>query len=317
MHIESFLVVGIDVSKASLEVADSSAADVWQTTNDNEGFNQVVSSLPSLKPNLIVVEATGRYEADLVSALLANKLPVVVVNPRQVRDFAKAKGILAKTDRIDASVLVSFGEAVRPEVRELKDEETQTLQALVTRHQQLVSMLTAEKNRLPGAPPPVRKDIKAHIQWLEKRLRVTDHQTRLKLEANPNWRAKDDLLQGVPGIGETTATSLLASLPELGRINRRQIAALVGLAPFNRDSGQFRGKRTIWGGRAQVRCSLYMATISAIRCNPVIRPFYQRLREAGKPPKVAITACMRKLLTILNVMMKNQTTWDPNYSINA
>lgn len=314
---ESFIVVGIDVSKASLDVADSSSANIWQTTNDSAGFNQLIASLKSLQPDLIVVEATGRYEARLVSALLANKLPVVVVNPRQVRAFARAKGILAKTDRIDAKVLVSFGEAVRPEVRELKDEDTQTLQALVTRHQQLVAMLTAEKNRLSGAPMAVRKDIKAHIQWLQKRLRDTDQQTRLKLESNPNWRAKDDLLRGVPGIGQMTAMSLMAQLPELGKLNRRQIAALAGLAPFNRDSGQYRGQRAIWGGRAQVRCALYMATITAIRCNEVIRPFYQRLRNAGKPPKVAITACMRKLLTIVNTMMKNQTAWDPNYSINA
>ena len=317
MNTESFVVAGVDVAKATLDIADSISDAVWQSTNDLAGIGKVVTPLRKLKPDLIIVEATGRFEAKLVSALVAANLPVVVVNPRQVRAFARAKGILAKTDRIDARVLVSFGEAVRPEVRELKDEDALELQGLVARRHQLVTMLTAEKNRLTGAPVAVRKDIKEHVRWLEKRLADTDHQTRVKLESNPNWRAKDDLLQGVPGVGRVTSTSLMSGLPELGALNRRQIAALVGLAPFNRDSGQYRGRRTIWGGRAQVRCSLYMATISAIRCNPVIKPFYQRLRAAGKPPKVAITACMRKLLTILNTMVKNQASWNPNYRTNT
>jgi len=228
-----------------------------------------------------------------------------------VRDFAKALGRLAKTDPLDAEVLAHFGEAVRPEPRPLKDAQAQELDALLTRRQQLVGMLAAEKNRLGQARGRVKRDIAAHLRWLEKRLAEVERQLQQLIEASPLWRAQEDLLRSVPGVGLVFLLALLADLPELGRLNRRQIAALAGVAPFNRDSGRFRGTRAIWGGRARLRSLLYMATLAAVRSNPLIRPFYQRLRAAGKKPKVALTACMRKLLTILNAMVRNGTPWNP------
>jgi transposase len=309
--------VGIDVSKARLDIAVRPGTETWTVAPDEAGLAALVKRLTALAPALVVLEATGGLEAPVVSALAAAGLPVVVVNPRQVRDFAKALGRLAKTDPLDAEVLARFGEAVRPEPRPLKDAQAQELDALLTRRQQLVGMLSAEKNRLGQARGRVKRDIEAHIRWLEKRLTEVDGDLKHLMEASPLWRAEEDLLCSVPGVGPVLALALLADLPELGRLNRRQIAALAGVAPFNRDSGRFRGTRAIWGGRARLRALLYMATLAAVRSNPLIRPFYQRLRAAGKKPKVALTACMRKLLTILNAMVRSGTRWNPELAAQA
>jgi transposase len=306
----SLCFVGVDISKAQLDVAVLPQAENLSVANDETGVAALVKRLKALRPTLIVLEATGGWEAPLTAASALAKLPVVVVNPRQVRDFAKATGALAKTDRIDAKVLARFGEAVRPAVRALKDAELSALDALVARRRQLIEMLTAEKNRLTLAPRPIRKDIKAHVTWLTKRLNGVNHDLDKTIRTTPLWRDTDRLLQSVPGVGPVLSMSLLAGLPELGALNRRQIAALVGVAPFNRDSGTLRGKRRVWGGRADVRAVLYMSTVAAVRCNPIIKTFYQRLCAAGKAPKVALTACMRKLLTILNAMIKSGTPWD-------
>jgi transposase len=260
-------------------------------------------------PALIVLEATGGLELPLTGALAAAGLPVVVVNPRQVRDFAKATGRLAKTDALDAAVLAQFAEAVRPPLRPLPDAATQALSALLLRRRQLIAMLTAEKNRLGLAPTPVRKGITVHIRWLDGRLADLNEELAHTIRESPVWREKDDLLQSTPGVGPVLALTLVASLPELGTLTRQQIAALVGVAPLNRDSGRFRGTRRVWGGRAHVRAALYMSALVATRFNPVIRVFYQRLCAAGKIKKVALTACMRKLLTILNAMLRHQTPW--------
>lgn len=301
--------VGIDVSKACLDVAVFTDSKCRSFANDGKGIRSLVDWLSKLHPNLIVLEATGGLEIPVVGALGASLLPVVVVNPRQVRDFAKATGVLAKTDKIDALILARFGEAVRPQVRPLKDKQAQELSAVIARRRQVVEMLVAEKNRLNNTPPRVRKQVKAHINQLKKHLGSIDNDLQKLIKDSPLWREKEALLRSVPGVGPILSTTLLSGLPELGSLNRRQIAALVGVAPFNRDSGTFRGRRCVWGGRANVRAVLYMGTISAIRCNPVIRDFYLRLCDAGKAPKVAITACMRKLLTILNAMLKSQTAW--------
>ena len=301
--------VGIDVSKDRLDVAVLPSEESWSTANQDEDIQSLVKRVRSLKPELIVLEATAQLEMPLVGALAARGLPVAVVNPRHVREFARASGILAKTDRIDAQVLARFGEKMRPEVRPLKDKETRELTALMTRRRQLVGMLVAERSRLAAAPQAVRKDIKTHIAWLEKKLSNMNDHLAETIKNSSVWREKDALLQSVPGVGPVLSTSLLSGLPELGTLNRRQIAALVGVAPFNRDSGAFRGKRSVWGGRGHLRSVLYMATLAATRSNPVIRTFYHRLCEAGKPRKVALTACMRKLLTILNAILKSQTPW--------
>jgi transposase len=260
----------------------------------------------------VILEATGGFELPLVGALLAAGLPVTVVNPRQVRDFARATGQLAKTDAIDARVLAHFGEAVRPELRPLPNEATRELAALVARRRQLIEMLTAEKNRLRLAARAVRRDIEQHIRWLERRLSDLDGNLAQQVRSSPNWRARDDLLQSVPGIGPVSSVTLLAQLPELGRLNRKEIAALVGVAPLNRDSGTLRGRRRVWGGRRHVRATLYMATLVATRCNPTIRSFYTRLLAAGKPKKLALTASMRKLLITLNAMLRNNVPWQPD-----
>jgi len=302
--------IGIDIAKSSLEVAIHNQAERFSFSNDKEGIRQAVRQIRQLEPGLIVLEGTGGYEVLLVAALSVSKLPVVVANPRQVRDFAKATGRLAKTDTIDARVLAHFGAAVKPVLRPVPDEELTMLKDIVARRQQLMEMLTAEKNRLGMARNQVvKQNIGSHIDWLQKELKDTDTGLRDRIVASPVWREKDDLLQTVPGVGGTTSIALIANLPELGNLDRRQIAALVGVAPYNRDSGLFRGKRTVWGGRARVRAALYMAALVATRFNPVIRTFYQRLCAAGKAKKVALTACMRKLLTILNAMIKNNTTW--------
>ncbi len=258
---------------------------------------------------MVLLEATGGLELPLVAALAAAALPVVVVNPRQVRDFARATGTLAKTDTLDAGALAHFADAVRPEVRPLKDAETQVLNSLTARRHQVMTMLVSEKNRLGTAIGAVSPRIEAHIAWLEQELSDLDKGLRQTLRRSPVWREKDDLLRTVPGVGEQISLTLLANLPELGTLNRRQIAALVGVAPYNRDSGTLRGKRAVWGGRSRVRAVLYMGALVASRHNPAIRDFYQRLLAAGKPKKVALVASMRKLLVILNGMLKHGSPW--------
>jgi transposase len=303
--------VGIDVSKGLLDVAVLPEGEAWSATNDEEGITQVVKRLKSLRPRLVVLEATGGMETAFVGAAATARLPVVVVNPRQVRDFAKSVGALAKTDAIDARVLARFAEAVRPEVRPLKDKEASQLSALIARRRQLVEMLTSEKNRLGSAPEAIHLSIEEHIEWLEQRLTDINGKLKKAIKKSPVWRAKDQLLRTAPGVGSVFAATLVAGLPELGALNRKRIAALVGVAPFNRDSGKYRGRRCIWGGRGSIRAVLYMATLAATRFNPVIRAFYLRLCAAGKEKKVALTACMRKLLTILNAMVKTGTPWQP------
>lgn len=301
--------VGIDVSKANLDVAIRPTGESWQMSNELEGIGRLVEQLGQVSPALIILEATGGYEAACASALAVAGLPVAVINPRQARDFAKSLGRLAKTDRIDAAVLAHFGEAVRPEVRKLADEQTVQLQALIVRRRQLIEMLVAEKNRVALAHRTVRPHLLEHVNWLEKELDQIDKGLREQLQKSPIWRENDDLLRSVPGVGLVTSTTLLAELPELGKLNRKKIAALVGVAPYNCDSGQMHGKRAIWGGHATVRSALYMATLSGIRYNPVIRAHYQHLRHLGKSAKVALVACMRKLLTILNAIIFSKSTW--------
>lgn len=304
--------VGIDVSKARLDVAMRPLGESESVTNNEASIKTLVKRLGEIQPTLIVLEATGGVERAVVRALASAELPVVVVNPRQVRDFAKATGQLAKTDSIDALVLARFAEAVRPAVRPLPDEITLELRVLIARRRQITEMIVAERNRLSGASKNVRKRIDAHIRWLEAELERADKDLDQSIHQSPIWRENEDLLRTVPGIGPVISRTLLAELPELGQLNRKQIAALVGIAPLNRDSGTLRGRRTIWGGRASVRAVLYMAALVASRRNAVIRAFYKRLRNAGKAPKVALVACMRKLLTILNAMIKHRTRWSEN-----
>ena len=301
--------VGIDVSKSQVDVAIRPTGQTWIVSYDENGVQELVSQVVDLSPTLVLLEATGGLELPLVAALAAAALPVVVVNPRQVRNFARATGTLAKTDALDAEALAHFAEAVRPDVRPLRDAETQVLNSLVARRQQVVTMLVSEKNRLGAAISAVRPRIEAHIAWLEQELEDLDGGLRQTLRQSPVWREKDDLLRSVPGVGQQLSLTLLAHLPELGTLNRRQIASLVGVAPFNRDSGKLRGKRAVWGGRSRVRAALYMGALVGSRHNPVIRDFYQRLLVAGKPKKVALVACMRKLLVILNAMLKHHSYW--------
>ena len=301
--------VGIDVSKAQLDVAVRPTGKRWTLPYDQTGIEGLIPQIVDLEPALVLLEATGGLELPLVAALAAAALPVVVVNPRQVRDFAKATGTLAKTDTLDAGVLAHFADAVRPEVRPLKDAETQVLNSLTARRPQVMTMLVSEKNRLGTAIGAVSPRIEAHIAWLEQELSDLDKGLRQTLRRSPVWREKDDLLRTVPGVGEQISLTLLANLPELGTLNRRQIAALVGVAPYNRDSGTLRGKRAVWGGRSRVRAVLYMGALVASRHNPAIRDFYQRLLAAGKPKKVALVASMRKLLVILNGMLKHGSPW--------
>ena len=303
--------VGIDVSKQQLDIAVRPSGESWTVAADEAGVSALVTRLRTLGPTLIVLEATGGLEVALAGALAAAALPVAVVNPRQVRDFARATGLLAKTDRLDAQCLAHFADAVRPPARALPDAQAQELSALLQRRRQLVDMLTAEKNRLQIAPRRIRPQIQTHIEWLQQQIRQFDDELRDLIRTSPLWRETEDLLRSAPGVGPVLATTLVAALPELGRLTRQQIAALVGVAPLNRDSGTLRGRRTVWGGRAPVRRVLYMSTLAAVRHNPVLAAFYQRLRAAGKAPKVALTACMRKLLTILNAMLKHRTRWAP------
>lgn len=301
--------IGIDVAKAQLEFACRPSGETGTGRNTEEGIRELVARCQALTPTLLVLEAPGGYEAAVVAALATAGFPVVVANPRQVRAFAKATGQLAKTDALDAHVLALFAERVRPAPRPLPDDAVQALDALLTRRRQLVEMLTAERNRLLVARPAVRPDLQQHIRYLDRRLRAADDDLHTAVKASPLWRVKDDLLQSVPGVGRVVSLTLLAELPELGRLSHKEIAALVGVAPLNRDSGTLRGKRLIYGGRAPVRAALYMAALVASQCNPVIHGFYQRLRAAGKPAKVALTACMRKLLTILNAIARSGTPW--------
>jgi len=305
---------GIDVSEKSLDVAIRPTKEFWSVSNTETEIEKAVEKLLELSLELIVVEATGGLEVEVVTALASARLPVVVVNPRQVRDFAKATGTLAKTDKLDAHVIAHFGEAVRPEIRPLKDEKLQELTDLVARRRQIVDMLTAEKNRLKRSSKRVAQDIKAHISWLEKRLEKTDADLQKQMEESPVWRKKDEICRSVPGVGKVLSLSLLTGLPELGNVSPREIAALVGVAPFNHDSGKYHGRRIVWGGRANVRSVLYMATLTAVRFNASIKAFYERLISKGKKPKVAITACMRKLLVVLNAMIRNGTKWQENHA---
>lgn len=307
--------VGVDVSKQWLDVAAAvdGATERWE--NDSRGIGGLVEWLIKLSADRVVLEATGGWETAAVAALAQAGLPVVVVNPRQVRAFARASGRLAKTDRIDARILCAFALAIQPPLRPLRDDQAQALAALVNRRDQLMQMRVAEKNRLAlNASAAVRKNLQAHIKWLDKNLADTDRATGQLIKASPLWCATEELLLNVPSVGCVTAHVLISRLPELGQLNRKQISALAGLAPFNRDSGAQRGQRVIWGGRAEVRRALYMATLSAIRCNPAVRQFYRRLKERGKPSKVALTACMRKLLTILNAVVRDQAHWQPMQS---
>jgi transposase len=302
-------VVGIDVSKATLDVYVRPAGTLHQVANSEAGGAELVALLRAVGPGRIVVEATGGYEAVAVAMLVAAGLPVVVVNPRQVRDFARATGQRAKTDVISAAVLAHFGEALQPPVRPMPDATTQELQQWLARRRQLVEMLTAEQNRAQQAAPAVRATIAQLGKQVQRQLREVEQRLRELIRRSPVWRDQQQLLVSVPGVGPVVSVTLLADLPELGQLDRKRIAALVGVAPFNRDSGTLQGKRTVWGGRAPVRAVLYMATLVATRRNPVIQAFYQRLVAAGKPKKVALTACMRKLLTILNAMLKHRTPW--------
>jgi transposase len=305
-------VIGIDVSKSEVAIAVYPSGEAWTSATTTAALEVLVTRLTALGPALVVLEATGGYETPIAAACAAAGLPVAVVNPRQVRAFAQAIGQTAKTDDIDATVLALFGARVQPVPRALPDAATQALAALVRRRRQLLDMLGAEQRRLAQATTtPVRRDLRTHIRWLERRLADVDADLTHSIQRSPLWRVQDNLLQSVPGIGPTTARTLLAELPELGHLDRRSIAALVGVAPFNRDSGQWRGHRTIWGGRASVRATLYMAALVAARHNPPLRAFYQRLRAAGKAPKLALVAVMRKLLTILNAMVRHQQPWKP------
>jgi transposase len=306
---EQGVFVGIDVAKDSLEVSIRPSGEGETFANNDQGIALMRAFINQFTPVLIVCEATGSFETRAVTDLAVSGLPVVVVNARQVRDFARATGTLAKTDRIDARVIAHFADAVRPDVRPLKDRDAQRLDALITRRRQLVDMLTAEKNRLLTAPEWTRADIEAHIAWLKQCLKKVDKDLATLLKQSPLWRETERILRSTPSVGPVMTYTLVSDLPELGSLNRRQIAALVGVAPMNRDSGTFRGKRCIWGGRSAIRSVLYMSTLNAIQFNPLIKPFYERLRAAGKLHKVAITACMRKLLTILNTMVKNRTCW--------
>ena len=307
--------IGIDVSKATLDIHARPSGQRWQVDNDANGRKELVAAVQALQPTLIVLEATGGLELPVATDLSVAGVAVAIVNPRQVRDFAKALGRLAKTDGIDSEVLALFGDKLRPEARPLKDEQQRALSALLSRRRQLVEMCSAEKNRLSTATDSsVCKDLKVHIRWLEKRLNGVDSDLDRMIRRSPVWKAKEDLLRGFKGVGPTVARTLNAELPELGTLNRQQIAALAGLAPFNRDSGTRRGHRCIFGGRAAVRSALYMGALSAIRYNPVIRTLYERLIQAGKPPKVALTACMRKMLTILNAMVRDGRPWQADFA---
>jgi transposase len=301
--------VGIDVSKSWLDFAVHEQAGAFRTGNDDTGIASLVKQLRKLKPALIVLEPTGGFEMLVVAELTHAGLPTVVVNAKRVRDFARATGQLAKTDKLDAKVLAHFAAAVRPAVRNLRSEGEEQLTALLTRRKQVLDMLTMEKNRLVTVRAKMRLEIEAHIQWLSRSLKELDKEIKAFVEGTPVWKEKDALLQSVPGVGPVTSATMLGMLPELGQLNRQEIAALVGVAPLNKDSGKKQGKRRVYGGRADVRSVLYMAALAAKKFNPVIKEFYERLIKHGKEKKVALTACMRKLLVILNAMMRTNQPW--------
>jgi transposase len=302
--------VGIDVAKEQLDIACRPGSTCWSVPNDDDGIATCITRLRQLQPMLIVCEATGGWQCTLVAALAVAQMPFAVVNPRQVRDFAKATGQLAKTDTLDAGILAHFADAVRPTPRPLPDETTQQVDALMQRRRQLIEMLVAEHHRVALAHPAVRDSLAQHMSDLQRMIGEIDAAVATTIRTSPVWKAKDDLLQSTPGIGPVLSATLQATVPELGNLNQREIAKLVGLAPLNDDSGKRSGARHIRGGRAAVRAVLYMATLTATRCNPVIKAFYQRLLTRGKVHKVAITAAMRKLLVILNTMVKTQTPWN-------
>lgn len=311
---------GIDVAKNHLDLAVRSGGHVQATRfeHTSAGIDRLTERLLKVAPERVVLEATGGYERELVAALAAAGLPVAVVNPRQSRDFAKATGRLAKTDDIDACLLALFAERIRPDLRALPSQDQQAFSALVTRRRQLLAMQTAEENRLETAPSEaVRADIKTHLRFLAERLEETEHQLQKTVEESPIWRENEQLLCSVPGVGPNTARTLLAELPELGQANRQEIAKLVGVAPLNCDSGTHRGERRTWGGRASVRSALYMAALTATQHNRRLRTFYHRLLDRGKAKKVALVAVMRKLLIILNTMVKNQTAWNPDLNAST
>jgi transposase len=302
--------VGIDVAKDSLDIFVDSSAEIFQVANQASEIATVVERLKAVAPDYIVVEASGGFEAALVTALATGGLPVCRVSPQRIRSFARAIGLLAKTDRLDARLLARYGRECRPPLSRLTDGETAELEAFLQRRRQLIEMHVAEKNRLETAPSVVVKQLKEHLRWLEKRIADSDKELRQRISRTALWREQDELVQSVPGVGPVMSLTLLACLPELGRLNRKQIASLVGVAPFARDSGRRRGRRHTAGGRSSVRTVLYMATLSAVRFNPVLKQFYEKLKAGGKVSKVAITACSRKLLTILNAMVRDKTKWE-------
>jgi transposase len=302
--------VGIDVSKAVLDIFIDSSAEAFQLTNQSDEMATLVERLKAVAPDYIVIEASGGFESAIVTALATSGLPVCRVSPQRVRSFARAIGLLAKTDRLDARLLARYGRECRPPRSRLTDVETAQLEALLQRRRQLIEMHVAEKNRLKTAPSVVVKQLKEHLRWLEKRIADSDTELRQRLSRTALWREQDAIVQSVPGVGPVMSLTLLACLPELGSLNRKQIAALVGVAPFARDSGRRRGRRHTAGGRGSVRTVLYMATLSAVRFNPVLKQFYEKLKAGGKVSKVAITACSRKLLTILNAMVRDKSKWE-------
>lgn len=312
--VETGVFVGIDVAKAQLDVAIRPSGEVWQVANDVPGVAALAKRLQGLGPTLVLLEATGGLEYLVVGELAMVGLPLAVVNPRQVRHFAQATGRLAKTDKLDAQILAQFADVVRPEPRLLPDVATRELAALVTRRRQLVAMRTEERQRLSTASLRVRPQIKEHVDALSGYIDSLDHELRDRIENSPLWRDKDDLLRSAKGVGPVLSATLISQLPELGTLGKKQLAALVGVAPLNRDSGQWRGKRSCWGGRSEIRAVLYMATRAAVRSNPAIRAFYERLIAAGKLDKVALTACTHKFLIILNTMVRQGVPWQPYYS---
>ena len=314
---DQFRVVGVDVSKSELENFFLPDSLDWLEPNNEGGIEALVLRLQELKPDLVVLEATGGYETAVTAALVMAKIPVAVVNPRQVRNFAKAMGKLAKTDKIDAQVIALFGERIRPEARGIPEQDVRELDALVTRRRQVQAMITAEKNREQVAGVAVRPRIAEHLRWLAQELDDTDQEIATAIEQSAAWCARDELLRSAPGIGPVLSRTLIAELPELGTLESKRISSLVGVAPWPRDSGIFRGQRKISGGRASVRCALYMATFVAIRCNPVIRAHYKALKARGKVFKVAMVACMRKFLGILNAMVRDNRPWSPAASTAA
>lgn len=301
--------VGVYVSKASLDIHIRPEGMQWQTRNDAEGIVGMLSRLQSFQVDLVVMEATGGREQETANLLVAAGYRLAVVNPRQIKDFGKSTGKLAKSDKLDASVIAHYAEAIKPAIQHVVDKQGKALQELGRRRKQLVEMITAEKNRSGTAKSKVLESIHAHIAWLKKELNEIDDELEDEIKKHPEWREKDEILRSVPGVGPVTSIVLISSMPELGKVNRKEIAALAGLAPYNRDSGRMQGKRVVWGGRADVRSVLYMATLSAIRFNPKIKSFFERLTREGKAFKVAMRACSRKLLTILNKMIHDRTVW--------